>query len=97
MVSVSISRQRLPTIQRGTVRSGPVTARSETGLGTGWRRGLAKFRVRADDSVFAMLSAAAGPGDGGPTEQFPISPVTACVIGERPTACSPLGEKRVVI
>jgi hypothetical protein len=30
MVSVSISRQRLPTIQRGTVRSGRITAHPET-------------------------------------------------------------------
>src|ERR1019366_1997263 len=28
----------------------------------------------------------------GPTEQLPISRVTACVSGERPTACSPFGE-----
>ena len=31
-------------------------------------------------------------GHGGPTGQLPISRVTACVSGERPTACSPFGE-----
>ena len=58
-----------PVITRGQSRSvyrcfrlaiecsGRVTAHSEIGLGTGWRRGLAKFRARAYDSVSGMLPA----------------------------------------